>query len=120
MKVLICGSRNWNNKRSIRKQLDKIVKGANPLEQIVHGACRGADLLSEELAKEMEIDYRGYPAKWSVHGRSAGPIRNQKMLDEEDPDLVLAFHEDIRKSKGTWDLVKRAREARVKVVLVSK
>jgi hypothetical protein len=39
------------------------------------------------------------------------------MLDEGKPDLVLAFHENIDESKGTRDMVHRARGAGVKVVI---
>jgi hypothetical protein len=32
-----------------------------------------------------------YVAQWKKHGRAAGPIRNQRMLDKGKPDLVVAF-----------------------------
>ena len=44
-------------------------------------------------------------------GRSAGPIRNQAMLDEGRPDLVVAFPGH----HGTADIVRRARAAGIKV-----
>ena len=46
------------------------------------------------------------PADWTKHGKAAGPIRNQKMLDE-CPDLVVAFPG----GKGTADMVRRAMKA---------
>ena len=39
------------------------------------------------------------------------------MLDEGKPDLVIAFHNDLPKSKGTKDMVKRAQKADVPVLL---
>jgi hypothetical protein len=30
--------------------------------------------------------------KWDELGKKAGPLRNQRMLDEGKPDLVVAFH----------------------------
>lgn len=57
------------------------------------------------------IEERRYPAQWSLHGRSAGPRRNQRMLDEGRPDLVLAFPG----ARGTADLVRRAQAAGVLV-----
>lgn len=41
------------------------------------------------------------------------------MLDEGKPDLVLAFSEDLNSSRGTADMVARARRARIRVLLVS-
>jgi UDP-N-acetylmuramoylalanine-D-glutamate ligase len=52
-----------------------------------------------------------YPAKWDLHGKSAGPIRNQQMLDT-GVDLVIAFPG----GKGTAHMVSIAKKAGVKVV----
>lgn len=51
-------------------------------------------------------------ADWDGLGRKAGPIRNQRMLDEGKPDLVVAFPGD----KGTADMVRRARTASLEVL----
>lgn len=58
-----------------------------------------------------------FPAKWKEFGRAAGPIRNQQMLDEGKPELVLAFHDDLENSKGTKDMVGRAMKADLPVIL---
>lgn len=38
----------------------------------------------------------------------AGPIRNKQMLLEERPDKVVAFHNDLSKSRGTADMLRQA------------
>ncbi len=53
-------------------------------------------------------------------GFAAGPIRNSFMLTEEhlpnEPiDLVLAFSDDFAKSKGTRDMMRKARGAGILV-----
>jgi len=53
-------------------------------------------------------------AKWSKHGRAAGPIRNQEMIDECKPDLVVAFPG----GRGTADMVRRAKAAGIRVIEV--
>ena len=83
----------------------------NQIEVIIHGGCRGADLLAADVAKELSIPTEEYPADWNTHGRSAGPKRNQQMLDKGKPTFVLAFHDDIDESKGTKDMVLRAKKA---------
>jgi hypothetical protein len=51
--------------------------------------------------------------------RVAGPIRNQQMLDEGHPDLVIAFHDNMSESRGTRDMVGRAIKGGFSVRLVS-
>ena len=43
---------------------------------------------------------------------SAGPIRNQEMLDKENPDIVVAFPG----GRGTQDMTSRAQNKNIKVV----
>jgi len=38
------------------------------------------------------------------------------MLDEGQPDLVVYFHDDIENSKGTKDMITRAKKDKVKVI----
>jgi hypothetical protein len=66
----------------------------------------------------MKIPTVAYPADWNTHGRTAGPIRNSRMLAEGKPDLVLAFTHDLSKSIGTRDMVTKARAAGVRVVVL--
>ena len=115
MKVLVCGSRDWLDIEPIRKELSALPKDSI----IIHGAARGADTLADQVAVELGLKVKVFPASWHRYGRAAGPIRNQKML-EEHPDLVLAFCHDLTKSKGTADMIRRARLAKVKVKVVSR
>jgi hypothetical protein len=58
---------------------------------------------------------RKFPADWKKHGPSAGPKRNQQMLDEGKPGIVYVFHDDIESSKGSKDMKRRAEKAGIKV-----
>jgi len=113
MKILVCGSRSWQDKEAIRDYL--VRHGATC---VVEGAARGADNLAHEVATELGIENRRYPADWNTHGKAAGFIRNQQMLDQERPDLVLAFW-DGETSHGTQDMVRRATAAEVEVTVVT-
>ena len=104
MVVLVCGSRSWTNRQRI---VDKLKSYPN-ITRIVHGGFVGVDLLVDSVAVELGIEVYSYPAEWTNWGRVGGPIRNQKMIDECKPDLVLAFHENFYQSKGTWDMVIKA------------
>jgi len=78
------------------------------IDLLISGACRGADTLAVRAARQCGIRYIEYHADWQRFGKSAGPIRNQQMLDLEKPDLLLVFHEDFTKSKGSRDMLLRA------------
>ncbi len=112
MRLLICGSRDWTNKELIKKEILEILQ-SQPIEVVIHGGCRGADWMAGKVAKELNIPVEEYLADWQTHGKSAGPKRNQKMLDDGKPTFVVAFHDDIDESKGTKDMVTRAKKANV-------
>ena len=118
MKVLVCGDRFWTDRAMIYAELSKLSPGTI----IVHGGARGADSIAGEIAKELGFVVRAYPADWSAHGKAAGPIRNSTMLvrehrPDEPVNLVLAFHYDLAKSKGTKDMVRKSKNAGISVRL---
>lgn len=111
MRVLVCGDRDWVGYVAITKRLCLLDQTDTT---IIHGGCRGADQIAGVVAERLNMDAEEYPAQWTKHGRAAGPIRNQQMLDT-GIDLVLAFHGNIIESKGTKDMVTRAEKAGVEV-----
>jgi len=113
MRVLVCGSRDWELISLIRQELSKLDRGA----VIIHGACRGADSIAGIAAQELGLRVREFPADWGRYGRAAGPIRNKQMLDEGKPDVVWAFHENFLKSKGTRNMVDLAMGEKIPVIL---
>jgi YspA, cpYpsA-related SLOG family len=82
---------------------------------IIAGGAWGADYIASEWAREQPgVTLELHPANWGEHGKAAGPIRNQQMLDEGKPNMVLAFS-DHPTTKGTADMIKRAKKAGVVV-----
>ena len=75
-------------------------------------AIRGAfSSLANEWAKtKAEIKRWVCKADWDKHGKSAGPIRNARMLGWK-PDVVVAFPGDV----GTRDCVSKAKAAGIPV-----
>lgn len=86
---------------------------------IIHGGARGADRLAGQVAESLNIPTEVYQPDWNTHGRKAGILRNQEMLDEGKPDLILAFHDDLENSKGTGHMVKAARQASLPVAHIT-
>ena len=114
-RILICGSREWNDFNTIKKYLQTLPKDT----VIIHGGCRGTDSIAGYLAKQMGMEVQVYKADWNKQGKGAGPQRNQRMIDEGKPDLVVAFHDDIDNSKGTLDMVTRAKKSGLEVLLIN-
>jgi YspA, cpYpsA-related SLOG family len=115
LKILVCGCRHYSDYTRIYG----IIKAFGSDITIISGACRGADKLAVEVAQKLGLNFREYPANWSLYGKKAGPIRNQQMIDLESPDLVIAFHPDLNSSKGTKDMLRRAENQGIKTLLVS-
>ena len=116
MNILCCGDRNWTCYATIHSRLTQY---RNTDVTIIHGNARGADRIAAKAGIDLGLSIKSFPAQWKIYGRGAGPIRNQQMLDEGKPDLVLAFHDDIRNSKGTKDMVERAKRAGIKTEVIS-
>jgi hypothetical protein len=121
--VLICGDRNWDDEWIIQS----IVWGAcctgheEPCDTIIQGNARGADRMAAAACEGYDdINVDDFLANWAEHGKAAGPIRNQRMLDEGKPDVVVAFHDSLATSKGTADMVRRAVKAGLPVYVVSR
>ena len=113
--ILICGDREWNN----RKAMYRVMYGLPDDTINVNGACRGADKMSTSIAEKLGFECREYPANWDKYGRRAGPIRNQEMLNKEKPHFVIAFHENIKASKGTRDMIHKAKKEQIPVILIT-
>lgn len=115
MIVLICGSRNWKEEEALPEyRIETYIKTLPPNAVIIHGEAPGADTIADRIGRERGHTVRGFPANWDLYGDAAGAIRNQEMLDF-GVDQVTAFHEDIANSKGTKDMVARARKAWIPV-----
>ncbi len=110
LRLLVCGDREWKDKEPIKREILRLM----PI-LIIEGEARGADTLAREVAEELGIAVLPFPAQWKVYGRGAGPVRNIQMLTHGRPDRVLAFHNNLFRSKGTKHMVKIARIAGIPV-----
>lgn len=112
MRILICGGRDYTNRAVVFTTLNKI--GIEPVE-ICHGGASGADSLAGEWAKKNNIQCTVFYPDWGLHGKAAGPIRNQEMLNKFKPDMTIAFPG----GKGTADMIRRSKNHKVPVLEVN-
>ena len=119
LRVLVCGGRKYNDSAMFSRVMgalfldDGSVLARRGLT-IIHGAQTGADTLAHQWAVANCARPAPYKAEWTKYGNPAGPIRNQRMIDEGRPDLVIAFPGWV----GTNDTVTRARAAGIPVLRV--
>jgi hypothetical protein len=114
IRILITGSRDWNDYEVIERAILDVVGNTTGPVMIVHGAARGADTIAGEIAKKHAFSVETHPALWNKHGKAAGPIRNQEMVDT-GADVVLAFL--LPGSVGTKDCIRRAKAAGLLVII---
>lgn len=114
MRILVCGSRKWTEEEPIRAALQKYT----PTDTVITGGCSGADTIAHKIAVELKLQTEVYPvssADWKKYGPAAGPIRNQRMLKEGKPNIVLAFPKKGEANKGTKNMIELAEKAKVPV-----
>lgn len=110
VRVLVCGSRDWEDEDEIADVLADLIAGA-PVT-IVHGGARGADYIAGKIAEFYGYAVEVFPADWERYGKRAGFIRNVAMLDTR-PDRVVAFQRNG--SRGTQHTIDEARKRGIPV-----
>lgn len=126
MRVLVCGGRDYSLKacgkqpgremieeQQLYRTMNELHK-RSPIDLLIHGGSYGADTCAGRWAHRVCIPCLSVPANWDRYGRKAGPIRNARMLEEWNPDVVIAFPG----GDGTADMVQKAVAAGVKVMEV--
>ena len=112
MRVLVCGGREYDDEERVFSILDAFHRDCGPIAAIIHGGAAGADLLGHKWAiRNLPVLSVKFSANWKKHGKRAGPIRNQLMLDVGKPDHVIAFPG----GRGTADMILRAKAAGIPV-----
>lgn len=117
MKIAIVGSRTFGDMltdRRIRRQVFDYVATLPKDTVIVSGGASGVDTWAESAAKEHGLAVIVYKPDWKAFGKSAGFIRNRKIITEAD--AVVAFWN--MESKGTAHSIGLAR-AQGKRVLIN-
>lgn len=145
IEVLCCGDRHWKDIKTVKEWLNihlrtvindlldleiphvtveskyifgKVLKFVLKKIVIVHGDADGADRMCGKVGKKIGFTVKPYPAEWTRYGKAAGPMRNAEMLRVHDIKLCLAFHGDIKKSKGTYDMICKANDKKIPVILI--
>ena len=109
-RVLVCGGRDYQDWLAVAGTLRR-VHDSSPIGLIIHGCDPGAATLAVRWARVAGVPTSGFDADFRSHGPAAERLRNERMIVESKPDLVIAFPG----GEGTADLVSRAKAAGVPV-----
>jgi len=115
MRLLVCGGRDFLDYQYLSYVLDRIFWDSSAEEEdvIIQGGAIGADFLAKVYAFESgSIPSIEYPANWKRYGWDAGNIRNTEMLEDGDPDLVVAFPGGV----GTANMVMQTKKAGIRLI----
>ena len=110
-KVIVAGSRTFQNYQLLCKELDKI---KDQIDIVVCGEAKGADTLGRNWAYENGIKIKSFPADWQTYGQRAGMMRNSQMA--EYADMLVAFWDG--KSVGTQDMIEKMKRLGKEVKVV--
>lgn len=102
-RVIIAGSRNFNNYELLKKECDAFLSDKKKKYNIIiiSGGARGADFSGEKYAQDEGFSLEKFPANWNKFGKSAGFRRNEQMA--EVADALIAFWDG--KSHGTKHMI---------------
>lgn len=104
MVIIGCGSRDWANWHTLTTVMSDLHKEFH-FTRVVQGGAQGADTMIRRWAAENNIPGETYKAKWNLHGRGAGPIRNKHMYEVEKPQMLIGFYAHGRENRGTKNMM---------------
>jgi hypothetical protein len=129
IRLIIAGSRDFNNYPLLEKEVDNYLLGVlekidknihdeyllrilveedfNTLPiEIVSGTARGGDWLGEQYAKKRNLPIKYFTPNWSLYHRSAGYIRNEEMAKYSSDAIIFI----LSGSKGSTHMAKIAKK----------
>ena len=113
IRLLVCGSRTFKDFDMMYDAIAGFIKQHGP-DVIIEGGAQGADKMAHAIAVARGVPTETYRAEWSKYGKSAGYIRNKKMLYEGKPTHGMAFFNKV-KTNGTANMIDLLNDAGIPV-----
>lgn len=116
-KLIIAGGRDFSDYDLLKSNLDSILEklSENNINLIIIcGMAKGADMCGWNWARDNNIPILEYPANWKLHGKAAGPIRNQEMAQVANG--LIAFWNGT--SRGTAHMINTMKDLRKDVCII--
>jgi len=114
MKLVITGSRF--GRADVEYWLDRWVRKYGVPDLIILGDARGVDAQARAWCIKHGYNHRVFVADWATHGKAAGPLRNQQMMDAADVgDWCIGL--PAGEGAGTFDCLRRAKNRGLFIVV---
>ena len=97
IKLAIVGSRTFSNYKLLNDSIENEILPFCIIDKIISGGANGADKLGAKYASKNNIPLVEIKPDWGTYGKSAGFLRNYKIIDA--CDVCIAFWDG--ESKGT-------------------
>ena len=104
-RMIICGGRDRHLTDGDRVMLD-IWHRVLGITEIVSGGARGVDADGKAWAIARGLPVKEFLAFWDIHGKKAGPLRNEQMAEYASGGYCAVFPG----GRGTSDMERRARK----------
>ena len=90
-RLIVAGGRDFCDKALLEERCDAMIseKAKTHTIVIISGSYYGADEMGESYAERRGFDCIKIPADWEKYGKSAGPIRNEKMVKMADAGIFF-------------------------------
>lgn len=115
--IVVTGGRNYSNRDNVRMALGMSEwREGNPIEDVMvlSGGATGLDSMVLDWAFDACVNAIRMPAQWDRHGRKAGMLRNEQMIEMSRTFwrdgwcvLYIAFPGGV----GTEDMTRRMKNA---------
>ncbi len=112
MRVLVCGGRDNHDEEYVGKALDRLLATRGPFERLIHGDARGVDRMAGKWARDHGVLEWDFLPEWHRVDANDGESRNQRMIAEGAPEMVIAFPGGV----GTENMSELAKGAGIEVV----
>lgn len=114
MRVIVCGSRDWQDRETIAARLAAI---PNPDSvTIVHGKAKGADRIADQEAKKIGMAVESHYPHYDKFPGNTAPLERNEHMASLGADLCIAFWDGS--SRGTQHMINRARKHGIPVEII--
>lgn len=116
--LIVFGTRTFADSELLSAKLDHYTAALGKLV-VVTGGADGADTLADRWASDRKHTRMIFYADWDKHGKAAGPIRNQEMIDHvltKPVRYAVCFWDGS--SRGSADMIARVKAAKIPLRIV--
>src|SRR4051812_15468404 len=78
MRIIIAGTRYFNNYEFLKHHMDRLLVNVKDEIEIVSGGATGADAWGEHYAAEKGYKKKVFLPEWDRYKKAAGPVRNEQ------------------------------------------